>query len=294
MPRIWLVAFFLVPAPLAAQTADEKKATLRFLLALQQPDGGFVAAPIDPRTDVAPRSSIRATSAAVRAIKYLGGTVPNKEKVLAFVKTCHDGERGTFVDAPGTKPDVFTTAVGMMALAELQVEPKLTKSVKYLVENARTFEERRLAVAGMEAAREFAPEVKEWLAEVAKSQNPDGTHGMGSGQARETGGVAAMIVRSGGTLSEDQRKATLAALRAGQRPDGGFGKSDAKGSDGETTYRVMRAFHLLKEKPKDVANLKEFQATCRNKDGGYGAAPGQPSSVSGTYYVAVIGYWLEK
>ena len=56
----------------------------------------------------------------------------------------------------------------------------------------------------------------------------------------------------------------------------------------------MRAFYLLKEKPKDVAQLKAYIAKHRNADGGYGAAPGQPSTVSGTYYAAVIGHWLEE
>ena len=103
-----------------------------------------------------------------------------------------------------------------------------------------------------------------------------------------------MILRSGGKLSDEQRKAVVSALHAGQRPDGGFGKADTKDSDPETTYRVMRAFHLLKEKPKDVEKLKAFVARFRNADGGYSAASGQPSTVSGTYYAAVIGYWLEK
>jgi hypothetical protein len=104
----------------------------------------------------------------------------------------------------------------------------------------------------------------------------------------------AMILRSGGKLSDEHRKAVIAALQAGQRPDGGFGKAETKVPDGETTYRVMRVFHLLKEQPKDVAKLKELLGKCRNADGGYGVAPGQPSSVSGTYYAAVIGKWLAE
>ena len=103
-----------------------------------------------------------------------------------------------------------------------------------------------------------------------------------------------MILRSGGKLDNDQRTAVVKALQAGQRPDGGFGKAEAKDSDPETTYRVMRAFYLLKEKPKDVAQLKAFMAKSRNADGGYGTGPGQPSTVSGTYYAAVIGSWLDK
>ena len=292
MRRILLVSLLIVPATLVAQTADEKKATLKFLAGLQQSDGGFVAAPIDPKSDAKPKSSLRATSAAVRATKYLGGELPNTDKVLAFVKSCYSQETGAFADTPQGKEDVVVTAVGMMAVAELQTEPRLDKSIAYLVKNARTFDERRLAVAGMEAAKKFAPEVKDWLAEIEKTRNADGTYGKGDGQARETGGVAAMILRSGGKLADEHHKAIVTALKSGQRPTGGFGKSGA-GHDGETTYRVMRAFHLLGEKP-DVDKLKGFLTSCRNKDGGYGVAPGQPSTVSGTYYVAAIGQWLEK
>jgi len=43
-----------------------------------------------------------------------------------------------------------------------------------------------------------------------------------------------------------------------------------------------------------VAPLRKFIAQCQNKDGGYGVAPGKPSSVSGTYFAAIIGKWLEE
>ena len=47
------------------------------------------------------------------------------------------------------------------------------------------------------------------------------------------------------------------------------------------------------EKPASVANLRNFIDKCRNEDGGYGVAPGQTSSISGTYYAAIIQYWLD-
>jgi hypothetical protein len=291
MRQSLLFAILLLPAPLVAQTADEKKATVQFLASLQQPDGGFIAAP--KKGDAKSQSSLRATSGAVRAIRYLGGQVPNPEKTLAFVKSCFDAETGAFADTPGGKADLSTTAVGMMAINALQPDTDQQKSVGYLVERAKTFEERRLAVAGMEAAGIFPLEIREWLVEVNKTRNSDGTYGKDSGQARETGSVAAMILRSGNKLSDEQRKAVVAALHAGQRSDGGFGKAEAKESDPETTYRVMRAFYLLKERPKDVEKLKAFVAKHRNADGGYGVGPGQPSTVSGTYYAAVITYWLQ-
>jgi prenyltransferase beta subunit len=287
----------ILPLPLAAQGADERQATLRFLSSLQRPDGGFVTALQDPKADGKPMSSLRATSAAVRAIKYLGGGVPNKEKATEFVMACHDSEGGGFANRPKDKPDVTSTAVGLMAIAEFdrrRLPPvAVGRSILFLAENAETFEERRLAAAGMEAAGAFPPRLKEWFAEIRKTANPDGTYGKGDGQARETGSVIAMFLRAGEKLPEAERNAAITALQAGQRPDGGFGKAGEKGSDGETTYRVMRAFHLLKEKPKDVEKLKEFFGKCHNADGGYGVAPGQPSTVSGTYYVAAVGMWLK-
>lgn len=295
MHRVLFLALFL-PIPLAAQTAEEKQATIKFLTSLQQPDGGFIAAPPGPKPESKPMSSLRATSAAVRAIKYFGGEVPNKDKTIQFVKSCYSRSDRGFSDQPKGKIDVPTTAVGMMAAAELYPDEFNSnhdemRCAGYLTDNAKTFEERRLAVAGMEAAK-VSTVLDDWFREVRKTANPNGTYGKGDGQARETGGVIAMFLRAGQKLSDDHRKAVIAALQAGQRPDGGFGKAGEKGSDGETTYRVMRAFHLLKEKPNDVAKLKEFFAKCRNADGGYGVAPGQPSTVSGTYYAAAVGMWL--
>jgi hypothetical protein len=55
----------------------------------------------------------------------------------------------------------------------------------------------------------------------------------------------------------------------------------------------MRAFHMLKEKPKGVEKLKELIAKCRNGDGGYGVEPGKPSTVGGAYYAATILNWLK-
>ena len=219
--------------------------------------------------------------------------MPHAGTAAAFVLSCYDPKTGGFADQPKGTPDVSVTAIGMMAAAELYADRfDPAPSNRFLANNARSFEERRLAVAGMEAGKAFAPVIKDWFTEIRNTGNPDGTYGKGDAQARETGGVVAMFLRAGERLPDDQRKAVVAALQAGQRADGGFGKPGDKGSDGETTYRVMRAFHLLKEKPKEGGKLKEFVARCRNADGGYGVAPGQPSTVSGTYYAAVIAKWL--
>ena len=284
------LSLILILVPFSARTVAEDKAeTIKFLTGLQQADGGFLPAP-----GAKGGSSLRATSAAVRAIKYLGGEVPNRAKARDFVLSCYHADTGAFSDQPGGAGDVTHTAVGLMAVAELDPKFLVGESITYLGKTAKTFEERRLAVAGMEAVRAMHPAISKWFEEVKQGRNPDGTYGSGDGLARETGGIAAMILRVGYEISPDHRKAIVAALKGAQRSDGGFGKADTKSSDMETTYRVMRAFHLLKEEPADVAKLKEFLAKHRNADGGYGATPGQPSTVSGTYYVAIVEYWLSK
>ena len=122
--------------------------------------------------------------------------------------------------------------------------------------------------------------------------NEDGTFGKGDGAVRDTGGAVVAVLRLGGEVPHKDN--VLKTIKAGQREDGGWSKADAKGSDLETSYRVMRCFHMMKEKPDEVNKLKAFIAKCRNKDGGYGVAPGQPSSSSGTYFASIMLHWLEE
>jgi len=91
-----------------------------------------------------------------------------------------------------------------------------------------------------------------------------------------------------------QRDNVVKTLKKGQRRDGGFGKAEADGSDLDTTYRVMRAFVMLKARPQDVEGVRSFVAKCRNDDHGFGVRPNQPSSVGTTYYAAIITHWLDK
>ena len=118
------------------------------------------------------------------------------------------------------------------------------------------------------------------------------TAGKGDGAARETGSVVVALLRLGGKV--ENQDAVLKALRAGQRSDGGFGKEGAKESDLESSYRILRCFHMLKSKPEAPDKLRAFVATCRNRDGGYGAAPGQPSTVAGTYFASIVLHWLDE
>ena len=56
--------------PVAAQTAEQRQATVAYLRDCQQPDGGFVPAKTSGPQNGAARSSLRASTAGLRALKY--------------------------------------------------------------------------------------------------------------------------------------------------------------------------------------------------------------------------------
>ncbi|HJZ59476.1 MAG TPA: prenyltransferase/squalene oxidase repeat-containing protein [Gemmataceae bacterium] len=288
-----LALLLLLPSVSLAQTREiedaiqTKISALKFVYALEDPAGGFKP---DPEGKV----GLRATSAAARAIKYLGGKVPNTDKHAAFVLKCFDPNTGGFADTPGGKPDVTVTSIGVMAAVELGVpKEKFAKAMDYLKANAKTFEEVRIGAAAVEAwgVKDSPFDLEPWFEIADKFARMKAPEPPGSG-ARDAGSFAAFRLRLGKELPD--RKAVLETLKAGQREDGGWARPDGKGSELETTYRVMRAFMLLKEKPKDPAKLREFIGKCRNADGGFGVQPGAKSSVSGVYYYAIITKWLDE
>lgn len=293
MPRslLALVSLLLVLAPLWAQTAEQKRASIDYVRKLNADDGGFVPSAAKPGEKA--RSSLRATSAGLRALRYLGGEPADPEACKKFVAAAFDADSGGFRDMPGGKQDVATTAVGLMALVELKMpaEKYTGPAVKYLTENAKTFEEIRIAAAGLESIGKVSPQAGDWLQTLSKMRNEDGSYGKGDGAARDTASGVVTVLRLGGKVESPE--AVLKVLNAGQREDGGFGKADVKGSDLETTYRVVRCYVMLKGKP-DVKKCLGFVAKCRNDDGGYGVEPGKPSNVSATYFAAVVQHWLAE
>ncbi len=295
MKRIYVVllslSFCLTPA--WGQTPEQKKATIAYLRGLQVGDGGFKAAPTIKSTAPQPNSSLRASEAALRALKHFGGEPRNRDACASFVQACFDETSGGFVDHPGGRPDVATTAVGIMAVVELKlpVEDYRDGVVKYLGEKAKTFEDIRIAAAGLESIGKLPPKAGAWLEQISQMRNEDGTYGKEDGMARATGSAVVALLRLGGKV--EQRENVLKALSAGQRADGGFGKEGAPESDLESCYRVVRAFVMLKEKP-DAELCRAFVAKCRNADGGYGGAPGKPSNAAATYFASIILHWLEE
>jgi prenyltransferase beta subunit len=288
-----LLLVLCCPAAGFGQSAQEQGPTLAYLRVLQTQSGGFLPSAPSSAKDQAPVPSLRATTAALRALKYFGGQAPDRDLAVRFVKASFDPATGGFADRPGAQPDVPTTAVGLMALVELGVPlaPYRDRAIAYMAGKAQSFEEIRMAAAGVEAAGVRPPQADAWLAAIANMRNADGTYGKGDGTARATGSAVVAVLRLGGKVED--RQTILRTLRGGQRTDGGFGKEGEKTSDLESSYRIMRAFHMLREQP-DADALRGFLRRCRNADGGYGVMPGQPSSVGATYYAAIILHWLAE
>lgn len=284
-----LFVLLLLPVLALAQTADEKKATLKFIDSLRDPEtGAWAVSP--PKEGEKLKPSLRAVNGAVNAIKFFGGEVTDKEKVTKFVMSCYDEKTGAFAE-PGEKPTVAMTSVGVLAATALGIpKEKYKKAMEYLKENAKSFEDYRIGAAAIEAFGMDETFVMGWSGNASLKFLESDDHD----SPRAVASFAALPLRLGRSIKNKQdRERVTRVILEGPMKDGGWGKPDAKTSDAETTYRVMRALMLLKEKPKDAEAVAKFVASCRRKDGGYGVDATAPSSMSGVYYAAKISEWLK-
>ena len=279
------IAALVAPGPPSfAQSPAELRQTGDYIAALQNPDGGFGAKPGQP-------STLGTTSSAIRTLGFVGGTAREIPAAIAYVKSCHDPATGGFAPSPGGKADIGSTAVGLMAVVALKVDPTpyAEGAIAFFSKEAKDFEQVRISVAGLEAIRATSPDFARWTAQVKADRNPDGTYGTGPARPRATGSRVAALLRMGVPPEKDEKAAILAALRDGQKPDGGWGEGDGP-SDLGSSYRIMRAFYMLREKP-DLARLRVYLAGHRQADGGYAPKPGAASDMGGTYFCSIMGYW---
>jgi len=283
-PLAFLLAGLLLASPALAQTPAELSGTGAYVAGFQNPDGGF-----SPKAGQG--STLGATSSAIRTLGYVGGSIRDVAGSIAYVKSCFDPRSGGFASTPGGKPDVGTTAIGLMAVGALRLDPApyAQGAIGYFSQNAREFEQIRIAVAGLEAIKATSPDFARWTDVVNFNRNPDGTYGQGAGVPRATGSAAAALLRMGVKLEDAQKSAIVAALRAGQKADGGWSEGDGP-SDLGTSYRIMRALFMMKEKP-DLSRLRGYLARHRRSDGGYGPTPGAASDPGATYSCSIMGYW---
>jgi len=285
--RMSLVLFSLAAVGLGigsavAQTPAEFAQTAAFAAARQNPDGGFADEPGGV-------STLGATNAAIRVLKHVGGSIPDVLACIRFVKSCRDASGG-FGSRPGGKPDSITTAVGLLATGDLHVadEEIVKGAIAYLGEHAKSFEEVRMACAGLEAVPAKAPDFPRWLDQLKGMRNAEGTWGEGPAAAFATGGAAAAILRMGYRLDDPGKIA--AVLKAGQREDGAWSK-DAGPTDLGSTYRILRALYMMGETPR-VEPLLKYIAARRNADGGYALQPGGKSSLGASYLATIAIRWL--
>jgi hypothetical protein len=275
---------------LAQPTAGEKAATLRYIESLRDPATGVYTVTADGRPN------LRAVNGACKATELLGSTVAGVDKLRAFVLRCYDPDTGGFAEEPGGKQTVPATAVGVITAVEVGVpKAEVRKAMDYLRDNAKTWEEVRIGAAAVEAwgpadcPFDLLPWFKVWERELLASNRLPTPGSTDNGSARTTGSLAAFELRLGRPKADYYR----GKLPATQWAVGGWGVGEGKPCDLESTYRVMRALHLLGEQPKDPAKLRGFLRSCRNPDGGYAVTPGGPSSMSGVYYAAMIEGWLK-
>ncbi|HEY2154661.1 MAG TPA: hypothetical protein VGH33_03460 [Isosphaeraceae bacterium] len=76
---------FLPPTPANAQTPRERAETAHYIAAFQNPDGGFSG-------NVGGKSSLGATSSAIRTLTYTGGSIKDVLKCIAYIDSCYDKE----------------------------------------------------------------------------------------------------------------------------------------------------------------------------------------------------------
>lgn len=268
----------------AARVASrDREATIKYVNTLQNTDGGYRMASAE-----AP-SQLGATTSALRAVKYFGGKPGSREAAVRFVRSCHDAVTGGFANVPGGNPDVRSTAMGLMCMAELKLPTdRLAEGINgYFTKHAKSLFDIYIAAAALDAAGLMAPSAEAWITEYEAIRNSDGSYGK---SIADTAGAAITILRVGGIVKDREGLARL--LKNAQKPDGGWGVTGDT-SDLATVYRVMRGLHMLDAVPY-VERVQGFIGRCRNADGGYGATPGQPSGVGPTYYAGICLKWAEE
>lgn len=297
--RWWLaglMSFVVTAHPAVSQDAltvsAEYARTAAAVRALQNEDGGFAAEKGGP-------STVGNTNSAIRVLKHVGSEVPNVLKAIDFVRSCFvPGPNGTgsFAQTPGGKPDLNTTCIALLAWGDLQMEPgtELPAALKYLVQNAESYEQVRLSIAAFEAVKQKDDAAFEkWTKQYEAMAKPDGTFGDGPNAAFMTGGTIAAFLRMGRPVHEARRILTTELIRKAQKPDGGWSSKGAERGDFGGSYRVMRAMFMMKQKP-DLARLRQFIAARRTETGLYAPEPGAKGDLGTTYTATILLWWARQ
>lgn len=271
--------------PAIDDAVKQKLETLRYIESLRDPASRVY------KVTAEGKPNLRAINGAVKAIKLLGGQVTDGQKLQEFVIRCYEPTTGAFAEEPGGHVTLTATSVGIITAVGIGLpKDRFRKALDHLKAKATVWEDVRLAGAAVEAwgVKDCPIDLTGWDA-IADQAGESAVGGPREGGARDVGGVVAFKLRLGRELPA--KEAVAGFLKTGQRQDGGWAKPGADESDLESSYRVMRALHLLKAKPEASA-LRAFLASCRKPDGGYSVTPKGPASMSGVYYATMIESWL--
>ena len=200
----------------------------------------------------------------------------------------HEKDSG-FADFPGGPTDVILAAVGLMGARDGAFinNEKRTLGTRYLVDNAKNFEEIRMASAFLADEPYDAKVAESWQKTILARANKDGTFGSGFSKPRDSASAWVTLLRLQFSLKNYELLSKDFRMK-----DGGFGSESSDRSDLETAYRVSRYFHMIQNQ-KMLRDTLGFIETCRNEDGGYGPRPGEKSSLGSTYQAVIIKKWAD-
>ncbi|QDU54927.1 prenyltransferase/squalene oxidase repeat-containing protein [Aeoliella mucimassa] len=268
----------------------DKPAAIEFLQQKQTECGGFISFPTPEGEE--PKPTLRTTRTGLRGLRLLGGKPADREGVIEFLNACYREDVGGFAANPEAEADPISTSVGLMILGELKLpnDKYVERGMAFMNEHTEGFEQIRMVASSLDELEYTVPNIDKWLAVIDKARNDDGSFGEGPGVARSTALYGVAEMRLGREVDKER---ILEILDSGRRTDGGWGSDEPGPSDLESCYRVVRLYRRLDAQPRDADKLRAFIASCKNNDGGYGRTPDEVSSLHGTYYSAIITYWLD-
>lgn len=277
----------------AEAVSDASAATAAWLETLRRPEGGYAWPGRVP-------AHLTATYAVVGALRALGRTPPDLEALVAFVRTHHPRDLKKLEQ----EHRVFTFQQ-VQTLAWLGADPAAcaeeVRGWRRPVAYMKAYEKHGYPVFLSEAAGlvcqplvgltagDAPPAV---VAYLDSRRRPDGTYnntpasdGSGGHVLNTWWGLEAERALDRAPASRD---ATVAWLRACQRPAGGFtwAPEPVLGAldDVAYTWAAVRALDRLHASPADPDGCATYLWSLRAADGGFGDRPGWPSNPMATYY----------
>lgn len=266
-------------------TFEERAATTRFLRGLKRADGGYASQATDPK------SGLHDTVSALKALRLLDADPDDPERTRAFVHSCSDMATGGFSESPAETPNVFSTAIGLIALRELGetegFESRAQRAMRFMSENAASAADHFMIIAAHEEGKLPDPVAPSSASFFRARRRQDGAFGE---SARYNAMASAALHRAREPVQHPEP--VIRRLLGAQGPDGGF--ADRQGqSDVMTTYAVARALTLLKAMP-DIDGLSGYIAALRREEGGYTDTPNAPATAGATYEALSILRWTEE